>query len=101
MAGDEEANIDWNADDVHNSMRAPSPSTGISEMTLGESAEHTPLARQNNRLISERVMETEAVLPQEKLPEVDNPQDDSSTETPPKAVSESDIVELFATLEEL
>ena len=52
--------------------------------------------------MSECVIEPGAVLPQENVPEVkDKPQDDPSNEQQPKAMSEGDVVELFATTEEL
>ena len=105
MAGDVDANIDWDTDDVQDRSRTPSPSAGIGEITLGESAEDTPPTRQNIRLVSERVIEPGAVPPQENIPEVeeDKPQDDDapSNEQQPKLVSEGDVVDLFASTEEL
>ena len=103
MAGDGDANIDWDTDDVQDRSCTPSPSAGIGEITLGESAEDTPPARQNIRLVSECVTEPGAVLPPENIPEVeeDKPQDDPSNEQQLKAVSEGDVVNLFASTEEL
>ena len=77
----------------------------IGKITLGESAEDTPPMRQNICLVSERVIEPGAVLPQENIPEVEEgkSQDDDapSNEQQPKLVSESDVVDLFASTEEL
>ena len=106
MAGVEDANIDWDTDDVQDGSHTPSPSVGIGEIMLGESAEDTPPARQNIRLMSERVIEPGAVPPQENIPEVeeDKPQDDdapSNTNSNPRLVSEGDIIDLFASMEEL
>ena len=101
MVGDEDTDIDWDADDVQDRSCTPSPSAGIGEITLGESAEDTPPTRRNIRLVSEHVIEPWAVPPQEDLLEVDKPQEDPSNEQQPKAMSEGDIVELFATTEEL
>ena len=77
---------------------------GIGKIMLGESAEDTPPTRQNIRLVSERVIEPGAVPPQENIPEIeDKSQDDDapSNEQQPKLVSESDVVDLFASTEEL
>ena len=101
-AGDKDANIDWDTDDVQDRSHTPSPSAGIGEIMLGESTEDTPPARQNIRLVSERVIEPGAVPPQENVPEVkDKSQDDPLNEQQPKAVSEGNVIELFATTEEL
>ena len=102
MVGDEDVNIDWDTDDVQDRSRTPSPSAGIGEITLGESAEFTLPTKQNICLVSECVIEPGVVLPQENVPErKDKPQDDPSNEQQPKAVSEGDVIELFATTEEL
>ena len=69
MAGNVEANVDWDTDDIQDWSRAPSPSAGIGAMMLGESAEDTPPARQNICLVTERVIEPGAVPPQEIAPE--------------------------------
>ena len=95
--GDEDANIDWDTDDVQDRLRTPSPSARIGEITLGQSTEDTPPARQNIRLVSECVIEP-------GVQEVeDKPQDDDapSNEQQPKLVSEGDVVYLFASMEEL
>ena len=100
-----DANIDWDTDDIQDRSRTPSPSTGIGEVMLGESMEDTPPARQNICLVSEHVIEPGAVPPQENIPEVeqDRSQDDGTPlgEQEPKLVSESDVMELFASSEEL
>ena len=104
MAGDEDVNIDWDTDNVQDRSCTPSPSAGIGEITLGESAEDTPPTRQNICLVLECVIEPGAVLPQENIPEVeDKPQDHDapSNEQQPKLVSEGDVVDLFASTEEL
>ena len=103
-AGDVDANIDWDTDDVQDRLHTPSPSAGIGEITLGESTEDTPPARQNIRLVSEHVIEPGAVPPQENIPEIeDKSQEDDapSNEQQPKLVSESDVIDLFASTEEL
>ena len=56
-AGNVEANVDWDTDDVQDRSRTPSPSAGIGAIMLGESAENTPPTRQNIRLVTERVIE--------------------------------------------
>ena len=99
-----DANIDWDTDNVQDRLRTPSPSAGIGEIMLGESAEDTPPTRQNIHLVSERVIEPGAVPPQENIPEIeDKSQDDDapSNEQQPKLMSESDVVDLFASMEEL
>ena len=82
-AGDVDAHIDWDTDDVQDRSRTPCPSAGIGEVMLGESAEDTPPARQNIRLVSERVIEPGVVLPQENIPEIeeDKSQDDDALRT--------------------
>ena len=90
MAGDMDVNIDWGTDDVQDRLRTPSPSAGIGEIMLGESAEDTPPMRQNICLVSECVIEPGVVLPQENIPEVEEekPQDDDTplNEKQPKCV---------------
>ena len=104
-AGDVDANIDWDTDDVQDRSCTPSPSVGIGKITLGESVEDTPPVRQNIRLVSECVIEPGVVLPQENIPEIeeDKSQDDDapSNEQQPKLVSESDVIDLFTSTEEL
>ena len=65
--GDVEAHIDWDTDDAQDRLRTPSPTVGIGEVTLGESTEDTPPARQNICLVSECVIEPGAVPPQENI----------------------------------
>ena len=104
MAGDMDEYINWDTDDVQDRSRTPSPSAGIGEVMLGESAEDMPPARQNIRLVSECVIEPGAMPPQENIPEIeDESQDDDapSNEQQPTLVSESDVVDLFASTEEL
>ena len=64
-----------------------------------------PTTRQNICLVSERVIEPGAVLPQEhtQVMEEDKPQDDGapSDEEQPKLIAESDIVDLYASMEDL
>ena len=105
-AGDVETNIDWDADDVQDRSCTPSPSVGIGGIMLSESVEDTPPARQNIRLVSERVIEPGVVPPQENMPEVeDKSQDDEddapSNEQQAEPRCESDVVDLFASTEEL
>ena len=104
-AGDVDTNIDWDTDDVQDRSCTPSPSAGIGEITLGESTEDTPPTRQNIRFVSEHVIEPGAVPPQENIPEIeeDKSQDDDapSNEQQPKLMSESDVVDLFMSTEEL
>ena len=104
-SGDVEANVDWDTDDVQDRSHTPSPSTGIGGITLGESTEDTPPARRNICLVSERVIEPGAVLPQEK-PEVEEKTQGDGDDTPPnkqepKLGCEGDIVDLYAGTEEL
>ena len=105
-AGDMETNVDWDTDDVQDRSRTPSPSAGIGRIMLGESMEDIHPARQNIRLVSECVIEPGAVPPQENIPEVeDKSQDDEddapSNEQQAKLRCESDVVDLFASMEEL
>ena len=102
-----DAHIDWDTDDAQDRSHTPSPSAGIGEIMLGESAEDTPPTRQNICLVSERVIEPGVMPPQENIPEIedksqDNDDDDApSNEQPPKLVPESDVVNLFVSTEEL
>ena len=82
MAGDVETNVDWDADDVQDRSRTPSPSAGIGRITLGESAEDTPPVRQNICLVSERVIEPGVVPPQENMPEVEDKSQDDEDDAP-------------------
>ena len=103
-AGDVEAHIDWDTDDAQDRSRTPSPTVGIGEVMLGESAEDTPPPRQNIPLVSECVIEPGAVPPQENVWEIEGKsQDDDapSNEQQPKLMSESDVVDLFVSTEEL
>ena len=78
-----EANMDWDTDDVQDRSRTPSPSAGIGTITLGESTEDTPPARQNMRLVTERVIEPGAVPPQENAPEAEEKTQGDGDDTPP------------------
>ena len=83
-------------------VRIPSPSA----ITLGESVEDTPPARQNIRLVSECVIESGVVPPQENTPEAENKSPDDEDDAPsdeqqPKLGCEGDIVDLYASTEEL
>ena len=104
-AGNVEANVDWDTDDAQDRSRTPSPSAGIGAITLGESAEDTSPARQNIRLMTERVIEPGAVLPQENAPEAEKSPDDGndapSDEQQSELECEGDIVDLYAGTEEL
>ena len=74
---------------------------------LGKTTEDTPPARLNICLVSERV----AVPPQENIPEIEQSQDDDddddddddahSSKQQATPMSESDVVDLFASTEEL
>ena len=105
MAGDTEEYIDWDTDDVQDRSHTPSPSAVIDEPTPVESAEDIPPTRQNIHLVSECVIEPGVVPPQEhtQVMEEDKPQDDSapSDEEQPKLIAESDIVDLFVSMEDL
>ena len=105
MAGDMDKYIDWDTDDVQDRSRTPSPSAVIDKPTHGESAEDTLPARQNIRLVSEHVIEAGAVPPQEhtQVMDEDKPQDDSapSDEEQPKLIAESDIIDLYVSMEDL
>ena len=100
--GTVEANVDWDTDDVQDRSRSPSPSAGIGAITLGESAGDVPPAGQDTRLVTDCVVEPGAVPPQENVPEAeekspdDAPSDDQQTE-----LCEGDIVDLYASTEEL
>ena len=103
-AGDVDEYTNWDTDYVQDRSCTPSSSVGISEVTLGESTEDTPPVRQNICLVSERVIEPGAVPPQENIPEIeDESQDDDATsnEQQPTLMSESDVINLFASTEEL
>ena len=105
MVGDVEAHINWDTDYVQDRSCTPSPSAGIGEVTLGESVEDIPPARQNIRLVWERVIEPGAEPPQENIPKIeeDKSQDDDAplNVQQPTLVSESDVVYLFTSTEEL
>ena len=100
--GTVEANVDWDTDDVQDRSHSPSPSAGIGAIMLGESAGDIPPAGQDTRLVTDRVVEPGAVPPQENAPEAeekspdDAPSDDQQTE-----LCEGDIVDLYASTEEL
>ena len=100
--GTVEANVDWDTDDVQDRSRSPSPSAGIDAITLSESAGDVPPAGQDTCLVMDHVIEPGAVPPQENAPEVeekspdDAPSDDQQTE-----LCEGDIVDLYASTEEL
>ena len=96
--------IDWDTDYVQDRSHTPSPSMVIDEPTQGESMEDTPPTRQNICLVSERIIESGVVPPQEHAPITeDKPQDDSapSDEEQPKLIVESDIVDLYMSMEDL
>ena len=104
--GDLDEYIDWDTDDVQDRSHTPSPTMVIDKPMQGESVEETSPARQNICLVSEHVIEPEVVLPQEHTPvteEKDKPQDDSAPtdKEQPNLVAESDIVDLFASMEDL
>ena len=100
--GTVEANVDWDTDDMQDRSHSPSPSAGIGAITLGESAGDIPPAGQDTRLVTDCVVEPGAVPPQENVPEAeeksldDAPSDDQQTE-----LCEGDIVDLYASTEEL
>ena len=102
MMGTVEANVDWDTDDVQDRSHSPSPSAGIGAITLGESAGDTPPTGQDTRLVTDRVVKPGAVPPQENVPEAeekspdDAPSDDQQTE-----LCEGDIIDLYASTEEL
>ena len=52
-------------------FRSPSPSAGIGAITLGESAEDVSPPGQDTHLVTDRVVEPGAVLPQENAPEAE------------------------------
>ena len=103
--GDLDKYINWDTDDVQDRSHTPSPSTVIDKPMQGESSEDTPPARQNICLMSEHVIEPGAVPPQGHTPvmEEDKPQDDSAPtdEEQPKLIAESDIIDLFESMEDL
>ena len=86
--------------------RTPNPSAGIGAIMLGESAEDTPPARQNIRLVTECVIEPGVVPPQENAPEAEDKSPDDGNDAPSdeqqtKLECEGDIVDLYAGTEEL
>ena len=106
MAGVLDEYINWDTDNVQDRSCTPSPTAVVDKPMQGESVEETPPARQNICLVSECVIEPEAVLPQEHTPvmeEKDKPQDDLAPmdREQPNLVAESDIVDLFASMEDL
>ena len=105
-AGNIEANMDWDMDDVQDWSRMPSPSVGIGTITLGESVEDTPPVRQNICLMTERVIEPGVVPPQENATEAevkspDDGNDAPSDEQQTEPECEGDIVDLYTGTEEL
>ena len=100
--GTVEANMDWDTDNVQDWSRSPSPSAGIGAIMLGESTGDTPPTGQDTCLVTDRVVEPGVVPPQENVPEVeekspdDAPSDDQQTE-----LCEGDIIDLYASTEEL
>ena len=106
MAGNVEANVDWDTDDIQDRSHTPSPSAGIGAITLGESTEDTPPVRQNICLMTECVIEPGAVPPQENAPEAEDKSPDDGDDAPsdeqqPELGCEGDIVDLYAGTEEL
>ena len=106
MTGTVEANVDWDTDDVQDWSRSPSPSAGISAITLGESTGDTPPVGQSTCLVTERVVEPGAMPPQEDAPEVEDKSLDDGDDAPTdeqhtKLECEGDIIDLYAGTEEL
>ena len=106
MTGTVEANVDWDTDDMQDRSRSPSPSAGVGAITIGEPTGGTPPARQNTRLMMERVVEPGAVLPQEDAPEAEDKSPDDGNDAPSdeqqtELECEGDIVDLYAGTEEL
>ena len=98
--------MDWDADDVQDRSRTPSPSAGIGAIMLGESADDTPAVRQNIRLMTECVIEPGAVPPQENAPEAEDKLPDDGNDAPSdeqqtELECEGDIVDLYVGTEEL
>ena len=104
-AGTVEANVDWDTDDVQDRSRSPSPSAGISTITLGESAGDTPPVGQDICLVTECVVEPGAVPPQENTPEAEKSPDEGNDAHPEEQQTEleceGDIIDLYASTEEL
>ena len=95
-----EAHIDWDTDNAQDRSRTPSPSVGIGTITLGESAEDTPPARQNICLVLERCRPRKIHLKQricyrrmKMMPLLMN--------NNPSLGCEGDIVHLYVSTEEL
>ena len=105
-AGTMEANVDWDTDDIQDLSRPPSPSAGIGAITLGESAGDTPPVGQDTRLVTECVVEPGVVPPQENAPEAEEKSPDDGNDAPlddqqTELECEGDIVDLYASTEEL
>ena len=106
MAGNMEANVDWDTADIQDRSRTPSPCVGVGAITLDESTGDTPPAGQNIRLVPERVIEPRAVPPQENAPEAEDKSPDDGNDAPsdekqPELECEGDIVDLYADTKEL
>ena len=94
--------MDWDTDDVQDQSRSPSPSAGIGAITLGESVEDVPPPGQDIRLVTDRVVEPGAVLPQENAPEAEEKSpDDAPSEDQQTELCEGNIIDLYASTEEL
>ena len=100
--GNTEANVDWDTDDIQDRFHPPSPSAGISAITLGKSVEDVSPLGQDTPLVTDRVVEPGAAPLQANAPEAekkslnDAPSDDQQTE-----FCEGNVVDLYASTEEL
>ena len=106
MVGDLHKYIEWDTDDVQDRSHTPSPTAIIDKPTQGESTEETLPMRQNICLVSECVIEPGVVPTWEHTPvteEKNTSQDDSAPvdKEQSNVMAESDIVELFAGMEDL
>ena len=104
--GTVEANMDWDTDDVQDRSRSPSPSAGVGAIMLVESTGDTPPAGQSTRLVTECIVEPGAVSPQEDAPKAEEKSPDDGNDAPSdeqqaELECEGDIVDLYASTEEL
>ena len=100
--GNAEANVDWDTDDVQDWFRSPSPSAGIGAITLGESTEDVSPPGQDTPLMTDCVVEPGAAPPQANTPAAEEKSpDDAPTDDQQTEFCEGDVMDLYASTEEL
>ena len=98
--------MDWDTDDVQDRSHSPSPSAGVGAIMLGESAGDTPPTGQSTHLMMGCVVEPGAVSPDEDAPKAEKKSPDDGNDAPSdeqqaELECKGDIVDLYASTEEL